>query len=299
MLSVGDIVRVCREMRRMSQEELCDGVCAPGTLSRIENGGQIPNRKTFEALMLKMGLPPDMYPSFVDANHLKAYQLWYEIRESMEREDFDEAEAMLKQIEKIPKANKVYRQDIMFSRAILFRNAGASGEEMLEKMKEVMGMRDDEIDPLNFFNRALSMDDLNILNSLAVSYYNVGECDLGIEILYGVKGYIEKRIVYYTAISPTYTMVLCNLSRWVGRAGQHQEAKNLAEIGIKDCLKYGRTTNMPKLRYIRGCALAEMGLKDEARAELQLSYWCALGINRPKVAAGAKKASERFGIPFL
>ena len=37
----------------MTQEELSDGVCATGTLSKIENGVQAPKKRTFMALMKK------------------------------------------------------------------------------------------------------------------------------------------------------------------------------------------------------------------------------------------------------
>ena len=46
---IGQRIRGVRESRGMTQEELADGICSTGTLSKIENGLQVPKRKTFTA----------------------------------------------------------------------------------------------------------------------------------------------------------------------------------------------------------------------------------------------------------
>ena len=36
----GDYIREQRERMGVTQEDLCEGICSPGTLSKIENGRQ-------------------------------------------------------------------------------------------------------------------------------------------------------------------------------------------------------------------------------------------------------------------
>ena len=55
---VGGIIKEFRLRFNISQEELCDGLCAVSTLSRIESGKQITGRKLIEALFSRMGLRP-------------------------------------------------------------------------------------------------------------------------------------------------------------------------------------------------------------------------------------------------
>ena len=45
----------------LTQEELCEGLCEPATLSRIENGRQAPSRSRANALLQRLGLPNDRY----------------------------------------------------------------------------------------------------------------------------------------------------------------------------------------------------------------------------------------------
>ena len=53
--TVGDYIRENRKKAGISQEELAYGVCEASTLSRIESGSQMPSRRTYEALMQKLG----------------------------------------------------------------------------------------------------------------------------------------------------------------------------------------------------------------------------------------------------
>ena len=56
---IGEIIREQRNRRNISQEELCFGICAVTTLSRIENGNQKPSLKVEEALLERLGHSTD------------------------------------------------------------------------------------------------------------------------------------------------------------------------------------------------------------------------------------------------
>ena len=53
--SLGDIIRSLRKKYKLSQEELADGICSPVSISRIENGTQMPSGAVLEALLTKLG----------------------------------------------------------------------------------------------------------------------------------------------------------------------------------------------------------------------------------------------------
>lgn len=56
----GEIVRRKREELGLSQENLAQGICSSGTLSRIENGSQIPTRTHFERLNQRLCISQDV-----------------------------------------------------------------------------------------------------------------------------------------------------------------------------------------------------------------------------------------------
>ena len=46
--SLGDIIRDLRKSKKITQEELADGICSSVSISRIENGTQMPSGSTLE-----------------------------------------------------------------------------------------------------------------------------------------------------------------------------------------------------------------------------------------------------------
>ncbi|MCM1106360.1 MAG: helix-turn-helix domain-containing protein [Blautia sp.] len=53
---VGRLIAEMRGRRKLSQEALAEGICSASTLSKIENGGQMPSRRVYMALLQRLGL---------------------------------------------------------------------------------------------------------------------------------------------------------------------------------------------------------------------------------------------------
>ena len=51
---LGDYIKQKRLDLGLTQEQLCDGICEPMTLSRLENGKQTPSRNRINALLQRL-----------------------------------------------------------------------------------------------------------------------------------------------------------------------------------------------------------------------------------------------------
>ena len=76
---LGDYIKQKRLDLGLTQEQLCDGICEPITLSRLENGKQTPSRNRINALLQRMGLPDDRYFALLSKNELEMEALQKEI----------------------------------------------------------------------------------------------------------------------------------------------------------------------------------------------------------------------------
>lgn len=56
-ISTGKIIKEFRERRKLSQLQLCEGLCEPPSLCKIETGKQNPNKKLLDALAAKLQIP--------------------------------------------------------------------------------------------------------------------------------------------------------------------------------------------------------------------------------------------------
>ena len=54
-MTLGQRIQELRKGLGLSQEELADGICSPVSISRIENGAQMPSGTVLEALLARLG----------------------------------------------------------------------------------------------------------------------------------------------------------------------------------------------------------------------------------------------------
>mgnify|MGYP001724095952 CR=1 FL=1 len=52
--SLGSTIRLLRRQRHLTQEQLAEGICSPITVSRIENGHQMPSKAILDALLSRL-----------------------------------------------------------------------------------------------------------------------------------------------------------------------------------------------------------------------------------------------------
>lgn len=60
----GEVIRKMRREMGWTQEDLSYGICATSTLSKIENGSQVPKQRTFRLLTERLGAPGLFYTQF-------------------------------------------------------------------------------------------------------------------------------------------------------------------------------------------------------------------------------------------
>lgn len=93
--SMGEVIRRLRKEKGYTQEELSEGICTPGGLSRIENGLREPSHAKFVALMQRMGQYEDSYDLFVGEEYYEISELQKEISNKIMHHDFDGANKVL------------------------------------------------------------------------------------------------------------------------------------------------------------------------------------------------------------
>ena len=53
--SLGETIYSLRHSKGLTQEQLAEGICSPVSLSRIENGRQMPSKVILDALLSRLG----------------------------------------------------------------------------------------------------------------------------------------------------------------------------------------------------------------------------------------------------
>ena len=74
-ISIGEFIKHRRKELNLTQEQLCNGICDPVSLSRIENGKQTPRRTIINSLLQRLGLPDTRYYAPISENELEINEL--------------------------------------------------------------------------------------------------------------------------------------------------------------------------------------------------------------------------------
>jgi len=79
-LFLGEYIRQERLKQGVTQEQLCEGICEPITVSRMENDKQTPSYNRIRAFLQRLSLPDDRYFAVLSENELEIKGLQDEIR---------------------------------------------------------------------------------------------------------------------------------------------------------------------------------------------------------------------------
>lgn len=186
-LFLGEYIKQERLKQGITQEQLCEGICEPITISRMENGKQTPSYNRIRAFLQRLGLPDERYVALLSKNELEIKTLQDEIRADAIRFYRAAPEnragirtAGLQKLEELEKLaepdDRIIRQYIMHERATFGKPDGPySLEEKLELLLEALRITVPNFD-LEEINLGLySMGETTLLNQIAVTYAQMGQ----------------------------------------------------------------------------------------------------------------------------
>ncbi len=256
---LGEVIKRRRVELGLTQEQLCDGICEPITISRLENGKQTPSRNRVNAILERLDMPADRYFALLSKHELEIELLHKQITTLNVRfsQSHGEEKSNIREhalnvhnhLENIAdKDDMISRQLIMRSRIILGKENGPySYDEQKTMLLEAIHLTCPSFDLDEISSNLYTTDEIKIINQLALIHVYAGEHMEAIGIYNQLYKYIRK---HFHNIPPTRAhlcMVAFNYARELGVVGQYEKAIEIAEEGRKTCLDYGHYLSLPGL----------------------------------------------------
>ena len=254
--SLGDIIRELRKKKKLTQEELADGICSSVSISRIESGIQMPSSSTLEKILAKL-----------DASTYQICNIYYKnerekkfdelSEEALNRGDLDYAKSVL------AKLNEYEISDMTSRQVLNFLNGTIA---LLEKkdcavdcLKEALFCTKPSLDFSFFRNVLLSYVEANILSVISIAYYQNGNLIDAVmilrELLEALKN-VESTERNYGIIRINVSM---NLASLLTEIGKEQDALTVVEEAEKWALDHSELTLMPELEFVKAKVLYKSG----------------------------------------
>lgn len=302
---LGEAIKKRRLELGLTQEQLCEGICEPITISRLENGKQTPSRNRINALLERLDMPADRYYALFstherDVDALQQEIISYGIR--FDKSTADERpkiralalEAHKKLEAIIDKDDTLSRQLILRSRVLVgTENGDYSFDEKIRMLIEAIRMTSPRFD-LDDIGRGLyTTDEIKIINHLAMEYSDAGKTMDAIGIWNQLHKYIRKHFSNIPLSRAHLNMIAYNYARELNIIGQTKKAIEIAEEGQQVCLDYGNYLSLPGLLAIQAECHHLLGDDEKSRELYIQSYYVVKAIKDSDNAQRIKRKAKK------
>lgn len=272
---LGDYIKQKRLDLGLTQEQLCDGICEPMTLSRLENGKQTPSRNRINALLQRMGLPDDRYFALLSKNELEMEALQKEIVACNVTERVAEGFEKLAQFEALAAPDdQIAQQFILSSKVLLGRLDGRyMPREQIGMLMQAIRLTVPRFDLENIESFLYTKDEITIINQIGLAYSDDGQNKKAAEIYYQLLRYVRKHFKETITLIGALPLVLYNYARVLDLCGRYEEGAELAQECRKACIQYGHYQELPRCLEIEAECRHFMGDEETSKELYYQSYY--------------------------
>lgn len=236
---IGGMIKEFRIRRRLTQEDLAD-VCSVASLSRIENGSQVPSRRLVEALFQKMGFSTHSNDVPTTITELRRHNLECQMSKIVANGHY-EIKKLLEEYKNCSKTmNEFEEQAYLFYSAVYETEHGISHEKVLEKYTKALNLTFPdywEVQKSKKREIFLTQTELLIISNIAIEKYEIGFREKAISIMEDLKTYYEKKIIDEEEKEKHFAVVLIKLADWYDDKGDYKKSLEICEQGILNCSK--------------------------------------------------------------
>lgn len=250
---IGELIKKRRQDLKLTQEQLCAGICEPITISRLENGRQTPSMGKLRALLQRLGLPEEKYYAILSKNEMEISDLQTEITSCNVLRDSQRGLPKLEQLVALADPeDPLVQQFILRSRALLGKMENGeivpyTPEEKLNLLFNAIELTSPGFDIEAIYQGLYSLDEVKVINQIGGVYSNMGQHKKAIDIYYQLLKYIEKHFQNILQSSGLLPLVAYNYARELDLVGRYAEAVEIAETGWKACVQYGQYFYLPSI----------------------------------------------------
>ena len=298
---LGEYIKQRRLDLGLIQEQLCDGICEPMTLSRLENGRQTPGRNRINAILQRLGLPDDRYFALLSKNELEMEALQKEIVACNVTEKVSEGFEKLAQFEELAEPDdQIAQQFILSSKVLLGRLDGRyMPREQIDMLMQAIRLTVPRFGLEDIEKFLYSREEISIINQIGIAYSDDGQNKKAAEIYDQLLRYVRKHFKETITSIGVLPLVLYNYARVLDLCGRYEEGAELAQECRKACIQYGHYQELPRCLEIEAECRHFMG-DDKSSRELyyQSYYLCKVIGYQTGLEVVKKEAKEYLNMDF-
>lgn len=283
---IGEYIKAARKRKGLGQKELCEGICEPVTISRLENGKQTPSRKIINALLQRLDLPADRYFALLNEQETRLENLQDEIvalnirfQNSADHDRASVREQAYKKLEELERSagpdDKITRQFILRSKVMLGREDGSTYafEEQLNMLMDAIRMTVPKFSLNKIGSCLYCLDEIIIINQIAGAYTRNNQHEKAAHIFEQLLAYLQNHCQNVLQYKGHLPMIAHNYARVLNLCGQNEKALEVAELARQACIDFKNYQFMPRILHVMAVTYHDMGLHRESKRCYRQAYY--------------------------
>ncbi len=260
--SVGKLINKIREEKRITQKQLCEGLCSSQKLSLIESGLRMPDIFTFECLIQRLGLSPDDFETVLYDDEYQEIELRNRLEKKIVDKEFDTAIEMLEEY------------------GYSSKEAGLKGQYWYQIMALVASMKKEHNYAIKLILQAFdsihpdwksvekdsllaSTKDLELGCMLVDEYMAIGAIDSARELVKELSAYVENHLIQEVELAKVYPKLAYLTSRMIQDKKEQIEAITMCEKAFHLLVVNDSTVFLAEIMEILICNYRNMNLRSK------------------------------------
>lgn len=271
---------VSRQEQKRTQESLCEGICEPETISRIERGKHMPHPKTYAALAERLNLPTQKYYSSIETGDFRILELLWKMENHISRRKWEDAEMELQMIrdrlEIMTDRNRQYLEEIQY---LIDKQSDAGDfQQRMERMlfilritmpkTELWSWERDE-----FWKHFFTKTEMSVLMDISDEIYRHKEYAKAAQLLERMYSYYVRKNVAQEFHYKITLLIVARLTSALLRCKEYEKAITYIEQGINISFKCCNQSLIGGLVNNWADALEQLGQQKKALELYRLAYY--------------------------
>lgn len=276
-LLLGAAIKHRRLELGLTQEQLCEGLCDPATLCRLENNRQTPAHNRIKALLQRLNMPDDRYYALLNPHELELASVRKEslacnarfmrAEAGQKKQLWELAMEQLHRLEGLAEEDDaITRQFIVSSKATLGRPDGPySFEERRAMLLEALRLTVPKFDLEKIGGCRYSVDETRLISQIALVYSNEGKHAKALELYSQLFDYVRKHDDHLSNFAFHFTLIAHNYALELARCARYQSAIEIAEQGRRASVDYGYYQFLPGFLATMGECYYRLGEAEKSK----------------------------------
>jgi transcriptional regulator with XRE-family HTH domain len=283
VLLLNEILKIYRQEKGFSREEVSEDICDVNSYGRIESGTRGIKKSNYDKLAERLEIPYGKYSANLVTDNYECLSLARQGSLASKFNEWDKLESIIQKLKKLLDLREVKNKQYILEREnlLLNRKGKITPEQFYENAINALYLtmpRWNERERLIHF---YTKEEIILINQIAVSYRMQNKSELAEQIVASVYATFEESTIEMTERAEELLLLLSNWKNLFTDLEEYDKAMEKAEIGVRLSLISERGDKLDTFVFEKGwCGLKKecnkMQIQENLEICLQAYYICDL-----------------------